>query len=296
MKAILVYKSTQKNKHLRLLFIPLLLVFLLLNVSSSHAKSKPQRIVSLSPHLTEMVFALGREKQLVGVSDYSDYPYTQGCIDEDCSVKLPTVANYQGADIAAIIRLEPTIILAWAGGNKTQDIDRLEQLGYAIFRSSPANIEALMEEVLTLGQALNAVSKSKKLHADMAEQVGNIKSEYTKQATNALYYMNQQPLSGMGSDVWINSLLSLCNIQNIYADLPTAYAQFSMADIIRKQPEVVIAASHQNINSVKAFWALHQSVYNPKIVSVNPDALHRFTARVLPEVAVLCKKVHFENN
>jgi vitamin B12 transport system substrate-binding protein len=153
-----------------------------------------------------------------------------------------------------------------------------------------------MEEALTLGRALDTLSKSKKLNADMAAQIDNIKSEYADKATNALYYMNQQPLSGMGNDVWINSLLSLCNIKNIYADLPAAYAQFSMADIIRKQPEVVIAASHQNISSVKAFWAFHQSVYNPKIVSVNPDALHRFTPRVLPEVALLCKKVHFQNN
>lgn len=296
MKAIFVYKSKQKNKHFSLLLLPLLLILLLLKVSPIHAKSKQQRIVSLSPHLTEMVFALGREKQLVGVSDYSDYPYGQGCIDEGCSIKLPTVANYQVADIAAIIRLEPTIILAWAGGNKAQDIVRLEQLGFAVFRSSPANIEALMDETLALGLALNATSKSKKLHADMAAQINNIKAEYADKATSALYYMNQQPLSGMGSDVWINSLLSLCNIKNIYAKLPAAYAQFSMADIIRRQPEVIIAANHQNISSVKAFWAFHQSVYKPQIVSVNPDALHRFTPRVLPELALLCKKVHFQNS
>ena len=282
--------------HLSPLLVLLLLTNLLLKVSPSFAENKQQRIVSLSPHLTEMVFALGREKQLVGISDYSDYPYPQGCIDEGCSSKLPTVASYQGADIAAIIRLKPTIILVWDGGNKAQDIARLEQLGFAIFRSSPANIDALMEETLALGATLNAVAKSKKLRAEMATQINKIKYQYADKETNALYYMNQQPLSGMGNDPWTNALLSLCNITNIYAELPTAFAQFSMADIIRKQPEVVIAASHQDISSVKAFWASHERVYAPKIVSVNPDALHRFTPRVLPEVAVLCKKVHFQNN
>lgn len=259
----------------------------------SHADDKKLRIISLAPHLTEIVFAFGREQQLVGVSDYSDYPYSQGCVDKDCSVKLPSVASYQGADVAAIIRLKPSIILAWEGGNKAQDIARLEQLGYSVFRSSPKNIEALMEEILKLGEILNAATRSKQLHAKMTTHVGQIKSHYADNKANALYYMSQQPLSGIGSDGWLNSILSLCNIKNIYAELPSAYAQFSIADIIRKQPDIVIVASHQSADSVSAFWASHLEVFKPKVVMVNPDALHRFTPRVLPELALLCKKVHF---
>ena len=103
------------------------------NASSEHR----MRIVSLSPHLTEIVFALEKQKDLVAVSDYSDFPYSQGCIDKSCTNQVPSVASYQGADIAAIVRLKPTIILAWEGGNKAQDIARLEQLGFTVFRSSP---------------------------------------------------------------------------------------------------------------------------------------------------------------
>jgi len=271
----------------------LLVLVLSLGALPSHAENVKQRIVSLSPHLTEIVFALGREQQLVGVSDYSDYPYSQGCIDKFCAIKLSSIASYQGADIAEIIRLKPTIILAWEGGNKAQDIARLEQLGYPVFRSSPTNIETLMQEVLNLGRILNAVSKSNTTHAEMTMQAQQIKSKYADKQARALYYMSQQPLSGMGSDRWLNSLLSLCNITNIYENLPTAYAQFSIADIIRKQPEIVIAATNQNPSSASAFWAPHLQVFNPKVVTVNPDALHRFTPRVLPELARLCEKVHF---
>jgi vitamin B12 transport system substrate-binding protein len=267
---------------------------LLLSLSPpSHAEGDKQRIISLSPHLTEIVFALDREKQLVGVSDYSDYPYSQGCIEQPCAVKLPSIANYQGADISAIIRLKPTLILVWEGGNKAQDIARLEQLGYPVFRSSPTNIEALTQEILNLGKALNAVAKSKILYEKMTTQAQHIKSQYANKKASAMYYMSQQPLSGMGSDIWLNSLLSLCNIKNIYAKLPAAYAQFSVADVIRKQPEIVIAATHQDANSVIRFWTPHLHVFDPKVVIVNPDALHRFTPRVLPELALLCKKVHF---
>lgn len=263
------------------------------SVESSVAnKANPLRIVSLSPHLTEIVFALGQEKHLIAVSDYSDYPYGQGCIDKSCSSEVPSVASYQGADIAAIIRLEPTIILVWEGGNKAQDIARFEQLGIQVFRSSPSNIQALMDEIVALGNVLNAQVKSQVLVKNMGILRDQIRRKHTDKQASALYYMSQQPLSGMGNDTWLNSLLALCNIDNIYAKLPTAYAQFSMADIIRKQPELVIAATHQRASQVHDFWAFHKAVYTPKIVLVNPDALHRFAPRVLPELANLCKKVH----
>jgi vitamin B12 transport system substrate-binding protein len=258
------------------------------NASSEHR----MRIVSLSPHLTEIVFALEKQKDLVAVSDYSDFPYSQGCIDKSCTNQVPSVASYQGADIAAIVRLKPTIILAWEGGNKAQDIARLEQLGFTVFRSSPSNIQELIHEIVGIGRLLNAELLSKSITQDMLKRVNDIRQNYRVKKISAVYYMNQQPLSGMGNDTWLNSLLALCNISNVYEHLPTAYAQFSMADIIRKQPQFVIAATHQTPEQVNDFWAPHKNVFSPKIEIVNPDALHRFTPRVLPELVKLCQKVH----
>lgn len=274
------------------------LIFIFLPISPPASAYEVQeeeriRIISLSPHLTEIVFALQQQQNLVAVSDYSDYPYPQGCIDSRCVHTVPSVASYQGANIADIIRLEPSIVLAWEGGNKAQDIARLEQLGYVIFRSSPANINDLMNEISDIGKLLNASTRSQTIVSEMQQQLKNLETQFKRNTTRALYYMNQQPLSGIGNDTWLNSLLSLCGISNIYQDLPTPYAQLSIADIIRKAPALVIAATHQDINVSKGFWRTHEAVFAPKIVQVNPDALHRFTPRVLPELAKLCKKVHF---
>jgi vitamin B12 transport system substrate-binding protein len=267
------------------------------DVSASPLEStKPEkanlRIITLSPHLSEIVFALEQQNNLVAVSDYSNYPLPQGCINIECKTKINSVASYQGADIAEIIRLEPSVILAWEGGNKSQDIARLEQLGYRVFRSSPENITQLMDEILAIGELLSAVENSKKIHLKMRKQLEQITQKYADSKASALYYMSLQPLSGMGSDKWLNSLLTLCNITNIYADLPASYAQFSIADILRKQPQVIISATHQNIAIDKVFWATHTSVYQAKLLSADPDALHRFTPRVLPELSNLCKKVY----
>lgn len=286
--------------------IAILLIVMFYGAGQSHAQAqvansetiskatsyRQMRIVSLSPHLTEIVFAFEKQQNLVAVSDYSDYPYPQGCIDQTCSRELPSVASYQGADIAAIVRLKPTIILAWEGGNKAQDIARLEQLGFTVFRSSPNNIQELMNEIIAVGEHLNAEKQSQALYKDMKNRIQVISENYRASKISAIYYMNQHPLSGMGNDAWLNSLLSLCNISNVYEQLPSAYAQFSVADIIRKQPQLVIAATHQTIEQVYNFWAPHKHVFSPRIEIVNPDALHRFTPRVLPELEKLCQNVH----
>lgn len=265
----------------------------LLCFTSTHAKSADKkRIISLSPHLTEIVFALKQEAHLVAVSDFSDYPYGQGCITEKCNSPLPSVSSYQGSDIADIVRLKPSIILAWEGGNKTQDLARLEQLGFTVYRSSPQRFEDVIADIQQIGKLLNVANQAEKVSEELKEALKRLAQEYKDRKASALYYMSQHPLSGIGSDSWINSLLATCGIKNIYADTLSSFSQFSLADIIRKQPTHIIAAIGIPMSEVKSFWAPHASVLSADIIQVNPDALHRFTPRVLPELTKLCKSVY----
>ncbi len=261
-----------------------------------HAKNEEskedKRIISLSPHLTEIVFALEQEDYLVAVSDFSDYPYGQGCRTKGCEAPLPSVSNYQGSDIATIIRLKPSIVLAWEGGNKAQDLARLEQLGFTVYRSSPQSFEDVITDIERIAKHLNATKKADELARHLRSRLKKIASDYQDKSSRALYYMSQHPLSGVGNDSWLNNLLATCGITNIYADTASAFSQFSIADIIRKQPSHVIAAVTLPVDQIELFWAPHADVFAPEIIQVNPDALHRFTPRVLPELAKLCKSVY----
>ncbi|MEQ3659241.1 MAG: helical backbone metal receptor [Glaciecola sp.] len=251
-----------------------------------------KRIISLSPHLSEIVFALEQETYLVAVSDFSDYPYGQGCRTKICTQPLPSVSSYQGADIASIVRLKPSIILAWEGGNKAQDLARLEQLGFTVYRSSPQAFNDVITDIERIGKLLNATQQASKLTKQLTSTLADLTQQYKDQNSTALYYMSQQPLSGVGNDRWINNLLAICGIQNIYADTASSFSQFSLADIIRKQPSHIIAALSLPMKDIELFWAAHTDVFAPSIIKVNPDALHRFTPRVLPELAKLCKSVY----
>ncbi|MFT5281767.1 MAG: vitamin B12 transport system substrate-binding protein [Kangiellaceae bacterium] len=248
--------------------------------------TKQLRIVTLSPHLTEIVYALGKGPQLVAVSDYSDFPAAAST--------LRSVASYQGANIAEIIRLQPTHILVWRGGNKDADIEKLKALNMSVYESSINSVDTLLADIISIGDTIDASLEAKTIVKQLNESITAMSIDYKDLSKSVVYYLSTQPLVGLGNDKWLNSLLGLCGITNIYANSPSAYPQLQMADIIRKQPEVLIAGMNVDKKHSEQFWSPHKQVLNSDIAVANPDALHRFTPRAIIEMARLCKTVYPE--
>jgi len=251
--------------------------------SNELAMLSEMRIVSLSPHLTELSFLLGRGEQLVAVSDFSDYP-------EQANL-LPSVANYQGADLAAILRLEASHVLAWQGGNKSSDIQKLKDNGLLVHQSSINDIDSLINDILNLGVFLNAEKRALELAASIKKQRNELLRQYQNHSKRGFYYLNHKPLLALGNDSWLNDLLSICGIKNIFVDSIAPYPQVELAQVLRLQPELIIAALSSDESS-NYFWERHKGSLHAEFLRVNPDKLHRFTPRALDEVSTLCRQVY----
>lgn len=250
------------------------------SLTETVAIANEHKIITLSPHLTEIVFALGKGDKIVAVSDYSDYPKSAS--------SLRSVASYEGANIAEIIRLQPTHVLVWRGGNKDADIEKISQLDVKLYESNITSVNTLIEDIIGIGEALNAQKEAAILAENIRLLVNSIKNKHQNRSISAVYYLSTQPLLGLGNDEWLNSLLSLCGINNIYINSPSAYPQLQMSHILRNQPELLVAATKADASIVESFWQAHQSIYKAKIVLANPDALHRFTPRAINEMARVC--------
>jgi vitamin B12 transport system substrate-binding protein len=253
-------------------------------LSAAHSNTENQRIITLSPHLTEIVFALGKGEHLVAVSDYSDFP-------KEAS-SLPSVASFEGANIAQIIRLKPSHVLVWRGGNKDADIEKLKALNLPIYESSVTSVESLLTDITNIGNFIAAKDAARKSVETLSATLALTRERYKGLNKTAVYYLNKHPLVGLGNDQWLNSLLGICSINNLYEKSLGAYPQLQMPDIIRKQPEVIIAATLSEISDLEQFWSPHKKVLDSKIVSANPDALHRFTGRAINEMAKLCATIY----
>lgn len=245
----------------------------------------PQKLVSLAPHTTELVFALGHGDNLLAVSDFSDYPQK--------AQSLPRVASHNGVDFEAVMRLQPDLILAWPGGNKPQDLARLRALGFTLFTSSPQAPQDIATDILRLGQALGAEKTAEPLAAQYMLALEDLVNRYqTPTPTWVFYYLWQQPIMTVGKGAWANHLLKICGARNVLEDLPVQYPTVSLEQVLSAKPAILIGALHDSEENQTLFWQQRLPQLKAPVKIVNPDLLHRFTPRLIEGVESLCQQLH----
>ncbi|WP_246604310.1 MULTISPECIES: helical backbone metal receptor [Alteromonas] len=255
------------------------------HIQDTEASKSAPRIITLAPHLTEWVYSLGLEAHLIGVSDYSNFP--------DEAQLLPKVADYQGADLSQIMALQPTLILAWEGGNKPQDLHRLESLGYKVFRAKITEIEDIATELMRLAKVTNTEEKANALTSEFLRHLAALRAKYaTPSNKEVFYYSWTSPLMTIGDNAWPNKLLNVCGAQTLFADSPVDYPQVSVQEVLSRQPFTLVAASNQPASDLEQFWLAHRRFLSAPLIAVNPDITSRFSLRLINELKTLCKGIN----
>ncbi|MFC3092621.1 helical backbone metal receptor [Alteromonas sediminis] len=243
------------------------------------------RIVTLAPHLTEWVYSLQEEDNLVGVSAYSDYP--------ESALSKPIIADYQGVNIAALLHLKPDLVLAWEGGNKPQDIARIKSLGINVFLSRPQVPEDIVTELLELGTLLNKSHQAQKLVEPFSKTLNTLRLKYAKQQKIPIFYYSwHNPIMTIGKEAWGNQLLKVCGAETIFSDSPVDYPTVSAQQVLLKQPEIILSISDKPIEEVRQYWEKHHAFLNARYIRTNPDIMSRYTLRLAPELTRLCTSIN----
>jgi vitamin B12 transport system substrate-binding protein len=124
------------------------------------------------------------------------------------------------------------------------------------------------------------------------QQIQKLQQSYDGQSKRVFYYLNDTPLMALGNDKWLNDALSLCNLDNVFKDSIAPYPQVSMAQVLRLQPEALIAGNSKTKQALNNFWAGHSQLLNAPLIQGNPDKLHRFTPRAIDEITRICQKIY----
>lgn len=246
------------------------------------------RIVTLSPHLTEWVYVLDMQSHLVAVSAYSDFPAE--------AQALPVVADANGVAFRALLLSQPTIVLAWEGGNKPQDISRIESAGLHVFRSSPKNLSDIADEIRQLSNVLNVPARGNAIAMEFESTLANIHQTYQReQRLPVFYYLWTSPLMTIGANAWGNQALNACGAQTLYADSPTDYPEVRLADVLVRKPRALVTTISGSHDELMTFWSPHKPHINVPIISVDADVMHRFSPRILTEIEKMCRQLHTIN-
>ena len=262
-------------------------LFILLLSTNVYAKDA-QRIIALSPHSVEMLFAIGAGDRIVGTTESSDYPAA--------ALNILRIGNYTGVQIEKVVELQPDLIVAWKGGNKSADLKKLKSLGFKIVDSHPDTVQGISDDFIMLG-VLTGLEESAKKEADLIlKRHQEIKDKYkTKSKVNVFYQLWDDPLRTVGPKSWVGALINDCNGNNLFNDADSDYPLISMESVLTRNPQVIIVQHHKKGKSIQKEiwqkWQMIDAVKNDHLYTINPDILLRPTSRALDGLGELCQVI-----
>ena len=257
----------------------------------------PEKIISLAPSNTEILYALGLEDRLVGVTEYCDYP--------EAAKQKPEIGGYSTVDIERVVDAEPDLIFA-TNIHKDEIIPRLEGLGLTVVTLDPASVEEVVAAVDLMGRVIGEEEAASHLTTEME---GRVKAITDKTATLAgeerprvFYVLWHDPLMTVGKVTRIHELINMAGGINIAGDLDEEYPKISMEAVIMANPQVIIAGSgHGSGQDVPVRFALTESRLaevearlDNRVYEIDSDLTSRPGPRIVEGLEQLAAYIHPE--
>lgn len=262
----------------------LCLLLCLLGCPLSGAAATPQRIISLTPHLTELLYDIGAGDRIVATDDASDFPPEVA--------PLPRVANYRSINLEALLAQKPDLVVAWRSA-QSRMLAPVEKLGIPVFYSEPTDFASLATEMRSLGRLLGIRQKADQQADAYLARLEALKQRYGKpKPVSVFYQLWYPPLTSVNDSTWPGHAIRLCGGRNIMADASSPYPQVGLEQVIKANPGLILAGSRDP--AVLAHWRqwpMLDAVKQQRLVLINPDELHRFTPRALNAVEQLCEAI-----
>ena len=266
----------------------LLVLFQLVSFNTLANNQNKPTIVALSPHIVEMLFAIGAGEQIIAATEYSDYP--------EAAKRIPRIGNHAGLQIEKFVELKPDLIISWQSGNPIDDIEKLKRLGFKVVYSQPNTLMEVAKELLTFGELTGNQSQAKQVANDYITHLNKLRVTYkNKPKVQVFYEIWSNPLSTIAKGAWPQKHLDICGATNPFFNAVNSYPQVSIEQVIKHDIELIITPLSANQTDKVAYdwdkWKLLKAVKHQQITYPNADILHRMTPRVLGEIDKLCQRI-----
>lgn len=250
----------------------------------------PRRIVSLAPSLTEILFLIGADSSIVGVTDYCDYP--------DAAKRKAKIGGMLNPNVERILALQPDLVLMSGSGNTRPDFEKLSSAGASVYVSYPRSIDGIFKSIVDLGELTG-----RRRTADSVVALLQIRREsLVRQAAGrkketVLMILSLNPLVAIGPKTFLSELVTLANAQNIVRDSSMAYPILSREEILRRQPGVIVATNDivQSIDDLLSpypEWKSLTAIRNKRVAIVDASIVSRPGPRIIDGLEALIHAIH----
>jgi len=194
-----------------------------------------QRIVSVAPNLTEMLFAAGAADQVVGVSAYSDFP--------ESATRLPQIGDAFRLDYEKIVALAPTVAVVWETGTPAGVTERLQGLGIRVVSIPTRRLDDIATGLVTLGALAGTPDVAEQAARDYRARIAALRARYHGRPTVRVFVqIDDVPLYTVGGPHLITEILGLCGGENVFADAAAQALPVDLESVLARAPDVILSA------------------------------------------------------
>ena len=251
-----------------------------------------RRIVCLVPSVTEIVYALGGQDSLVGVTDFCDYP--------PAAREKKSVGGMVAPSLEAIVALKPDLVIATSAGNSDETFAQLKRLGMPTYVVDVNHFVEMMDLIRRVGVLTDRQAAATPLVDSLEARVTAVRRAVASlPPSRVLYVIWPEPLIVPGRDVLITEVIQAAGGRSVTSDQTAPYPRFSVEAAVARQPDVIVLARHGATNKPLALGPWERlsglpAIKSRRIHAVDGAILHRYGPRVVDGLEQLARLLHPE--
>ncbi|HJJ94223.1 MAG TPA: cobalamin-binding protein [Methanocorpusculum sp.] len=257
-------------------------------------ENPPERIVSLSPANSEILFALGLDEKIVGVTEYCTYP--------EAALSKEKIGGFSTVNIEKVSVLNPDLIVA-ADGNSEETVSHLRELGFTVITINADTIDTTLDDILLLGKATGADDEAEALVSSMKEDLAEIAEKTSaEEKPTILHCMWTDPLWVSGSGTFQDEMITAAGGVNAAAD-EGGWVALTMEKFLTMNPDIIVVDSGNGMgvgadDALRDFFLKDprmqslSAVQNEQVYVVNADIIDRGGPRIVEGVEALAEIAH----
>lgn len=266
------------------------IVFFVIVYPISICAEVSHRVISLAPNITEILFAIGAGKNMVGTSTFSNFP--------EKAKTIPIVATYNHVDLERIVAQRSDLVIAWKVGNPTAEIDQLKKIGIKVYEASFQNILDIAKEALRFGQLLGLQKSAQRFTRVFIENYYSMQKKYQNKKTITVFYqLSLHPLMTLNNQSPVGQVIQLCGGKNIFGQMTTVAPIVDIESVLIRNPDVILigvggVAFIKDKNNILQFWKQFpelSAVKKHHIYFFNSSTIERYGPRILNGASRVCR-------
>ena len=273
----------------RLAVVAALCLWVLTLAAPANAAAR-MRIVSLAPSVTETLFALGAGPDVVGVSQYCDYPPQVR--------DLPRVGSFLTPNLEAIIALRPTLVVGLELSSDVREIRALNSMGYPVLLVSDDSLQQIENSIEKVGARINRQDDARRLVAQIQSQIAEVRQRLANaKSLRALMLVGHQPIVAVGPGTYLDELMRIARANNIADAVGQQWPHLSMEFMIAMRPEVILDGAMGTDSSSSSFWEKYPTipaVRDHRVYGYAEDPMLHAGPRVGQSLEIIARKIHPE--